>query len=114
MFGHTKMKTLRMLGIVALAFSLAACTKMTGRSAGRNVDDAGITAAVKAKLASEGAVTLTSVDVDTVSGTVYLTGTVLDAAAKQRAGEIARQTDGAVRVVNNLHTRTAGDAPRGD
>lgn len=98
------------LGIV-LAGSLAACTAMTGESAGRNLDDANITAAVKAKLATEHATTLTSVDVDTVKGIVYLTGIVSDTAAKQRAGEIAYDTGGVHRVVNNLQTRSAADAP---
>ncbi|HSQ04874.1 MAG TPA: BON domain-containing protein [Burkholderiales bacterium] len=99
------------LGVV-LAGSLVACTAMTGESAGRNIDDANITAAVKAKLAMEHATTLTSIDVDTVKGTVYLTGTVPDFAAKQKAGEIAYNVSGVNRVVNNLQARSAaGDAP---
>lgn len=85
---------------------------MTGRSAGRNIDDASITAAVKGKLAADRAASLTSVDVDTVAGTVYLTGTVPTAASKQRATELARQVDGVARVVNNLQAKSAGDAPR--
>lgn len=98
------------LGVV-LAGSLAACTAMTGESAGRNIDDASITAAVKAKLAKEHPTTLTSIDVDTVKGTVYLTGTVPDMAAKQKAEEIAFDVSGVNRVVNNLQTRSAGDMP---
>ena len=99
------------LGVV-LAAGLAACTAMTGESAGRNIDDASITAAVKAKLAAEHATTLTSVDVDTVKGTVYLTGTVPDSATRQRAADIAYKVGGVDRVVNNLQTRhTAADAP---
>ena len=101
------------LGVV-LAAGLAACTSTTGRSAGRNIDDAAITASVKSKFAADSARTLTSVDVDTVNGIVYLTGTVPDAAAKQHASQIARRVDGVARVENNVQTKSvaAGDAPK--
>ena len=98
-----------------LALGLAGCATMTGRTAGRNIDDATITTSVKAKLAkNESAKTLTSVDVDTVNGTVYLSGTVPDQAAKEQAGRLAREVDGAQRVVNNLQTKSkmAGDNPQ--
>ncbi len=101
----------------AVGFAMVAgCESMTGRTAGRHVDDASITASVKSKLAGDRAGTLTSIDVDTVSGTVYLTGTVPDSAAKERAGELARDVDGVRSVVNNLDTRgsMAGDAPDED
>ena len=97
-----------------LALGLAGCAATTGRTAGRHIDDASISTSVKAKLAKdESARTLTSVDVDTVNGTVYLSGVVPNQAAKEKAGNLARQVDGAERVVNNLQTnsKTAGDNP---
>jgi hypothetical protein len=105
-------KRVALLCLVAIA--LAGCASLTGRTASRNIDDAAITAAVKSKLATEKATTLTSVDVDTLDGTVYLNGTVRDAAAKQRAAALARQVDGVIAVENNLQTTTAGDAPASD
>ena len=97
------------------AVDLTACTTMTGRTVGRsaNADDASITAAVKANLAADSAKALASIDVDTVSGTVYLNGRVKDPATKQRAESLARQANGVRRVVNNIQSRTfaAGDAP---
>ena len=107
-------KTARLVLGMILAVGLAACTSTTGRSAGRNIDDAAITATVKTKLAEDSARTLTAVDVDTVNGIVYLTGTVPDAAAKQHATQIARHVDGVARVENNLQTKSvpAGDAPK--
>jgi hyperosmotically inducible protein len=69
---------------------------------GRNIDDTTITASVKTNLASERAVTLTKIDVDTDNGVVYLNGVVDSAAMKQRATEIARQVSGVTKVVNNL------------
>jgi len=98
---------------LALAAGLSACTAMTGESAGRNVDDAAITTSVKTHLAADSARTLTSVDVDTVRGTVYLSGTVPDAESRHRAARIAGEVSGVERVVNNLQTR-AGDNPRGN
>jgi hypothetical protein len=97
--------------VCLVGLALAACASLTGHTASRNIDDAAITTAVKAKLAAEKATTLTSVDVDTVDGTVFLNGTVADAAAKQRAAALARQVDGVIAVENNLQTTAAGDAP---
>lgn len=107
-------KSVVLAPIVALA--LASCTAITGKTAGRNIDDANITAAVKAKLAADKATTLTSVNVDTVNGTVYLNGTVADAAARQRAAALAREVEGVVAVENDLQARSApaGDAPARD
>jgi osmotically-inducible protein OsmY len=99
---------------VILALGLAGCATMTGRTAGRTIDDATISTSVKAKLAKdESAKTLTSIDVDTVNGTVYLSGTVPNQAAKEQAGRLAREVDGTQRVVNNLQTNSkmAGDNP---
>src|SRR5262245_33276320 len=95
-------KALRLLVATALVGSLYGCTTMTGESAGRNVSDTSITASVKSKLATERASTLTSVDVDTVKGTVYLTGIVPDAATSRRAEQLASSVSGVNHVVNNL------------
>lgn len=94
----------RLLSITLVVVALASgCTALTGKSAGTNVDDAGITASVKTNLASErGMQTLTSVDVDTNSGVVSLNGVVESTTAKQRAMDIAQQTAGVKRVINNL------------
>jgi len=89
---------------VALLFvvALVGCTAMTGKTAGENIDDASITAAVKTKLAAEKVATLTKIDVDTNRGTVYLTGNVENQAMKLRAADLARQVKGVREVVNNL------------
>jgi len=72
------------------------------RTAGQVVDDASITAAVKAKLAGEKLSTVTKVDVDTRNGIVTLTGNVNSETMRQRAVEIAREVEGVRNVVNNL------------
>jgi len=98
----------RLLSIVLVTVALiSGCSALTGKSAGTNVDDAGITASVKTNLASErGMQTLTSIDVDTNRGVVSLNGMVESNAAKQRAAEIAQQTAGVTDVVNNLQVAT--------
>lgn len=86
----------------AFAVWLAGCTTLTGETLGQNLDDASITAEVKAKLATEKASTLTRIGVETVQGTVHLTGIVETAALKERAEAIAWGVRGVRGVVNNL------------
>ena len=85
-----------------LTVVLAACTSMTGKTAGQNVDDATITSEVKAKLAAEKVATLTKIDVDTDRGTVYLTGVVDTPQMRSRAEQVARGVKHVAGVVNNL------------
>jgi hyperosmotically inducible protein len=91
--------------LLVLVVALAACQSMTGKSAGTNIDDAGITASVKSKLVADKAANLTRVDVDTNNGTVYLNGTVDSPELKSRAEQIAWQANGVRSVVNNLQVQ---------
>jgi hyperosmotically inducible protein len=97
------MRTVASLLVLAMAFT--ACQSMTGKSAGRTVDDATITASVKSKLVAEKASNLTRVDVDTNNGTVYLNGTVDSPEQKTRAEQLAWQASGVKSVVNNLQVQ---------
>jgi hyperosmotically inducible protein len=87
---------------VLFVVSLAGCQSMTGKTAGQNVDDATLTTRVKTKLVSEKAANLTRINVDTNNGIVYLNGTVTDVQQKAKAEDLARQTDGVKKVINNL------------
>jgi len=76
--------------------------------------DMGITAKVKAKLAADDVVKASQIEVQTTSGVVTLTGNVDSEGAKTRALELARDTEGAVNVVDMIAAREAsgnGDAP---
>lgn len=88
--------------VALLAVALSGCQSMTGRTAGRNVDDARITTAVQATLTSDKASNFTRIDVDTTNGVVYLNGTVQSAEQKARAEQLAGRIDGVKKVVNNL------------
>jgi len=95
------------LTVLAVMMVLAACQSTTGKTLGENIDDAGITTAVKAKLAAEKVSTLTRIDVDTNQGVVALNGTVKTVEDKVRPEQIARQVKGVRDVVNNLRIQAA-------
>ncbi|MGH7768908.1 MAG: BON domain-containing protein [Candidatus Binatia bacterium] len=88
--------------VVLLLVSLTGCQAMTGKTAGQNVDDANLTASVKANLVADKAANLTRIDVDTNGGIVYLNGTVQSPQEKARAEQLALQVQGVKKVVNNL------------
>lgn len=101
--GRAMNKATRHFAAVALlAFALAGCQAMTGRTAGQNVDDARISTAVQATLTADKASNFTRIDVDTTNGVVYLNGTVQSAEQKARAEQLAGRIDGVKKVVNNL------------
>ena len=91
--------------LIVLVAVVAGCQSLTGKSTGANIDDATITASVKAKLVGEKASNLTRVDVDTNNGTVYLNGTVESAEQKSKAEQLAWQASGVKTVVNNLQVQ---------
>ena len=76
---------------VALAFTVA-CSQ----------SDAGITTAVKSKLAADDTVKASKVDVDTKNKVVTLSGDVDTAAQRAQAITIARNTDGVADVIDQL------------
>jgi len=88
-----------MLAIVAVGCS-------TNQAPNDQLDDASITAAIKAKFAADDDVAAHNIDVDTVNGVVTLTGVVDSAAEKAEAGQIAADTDGVRRVTNNLQIKS--------
>ena len=73
------------------------------------LNDAGVTARVKAKLIADPEVAGAHIDVDTVDGRVTLNGKVASAYQKAEAEKLARHTEGVVEVVNLI--QVAGQAP---
>lgn len=72
------------------------------KQAGRKIADAEITTVVKTKLLGVKDVIANDINVDTNDGVVTLKGSVPTEAQKTRAAEIARNTAGVKRVVNEL------------
>ncbi|HEY7112703.1 MAG TPA: BON domain-containing protein [Thermoanaerobaculia bacterium] len=94
------------LGVaVLLAFmvSLGACT--TTQSPGKQIDDAAIHTAVKAKLTTDHFSNIVNVDINVTNGVVTLAGEVPNAQVKADAGAEAKSVKGVVRVVNNLQVK---------
>lgn len=66
------------------------------------LDDAGVTAKVKARLMADPEVNAFHIDVDTLEGRVTLSGKVENADQKAEAEKLARRTEGVREVVNQL------------
>jgi len=81
-----------------LALALGACSST--KSPGTQVDDAAITAKIKAKLAADGDINPFNIDVDTNQGEVVLQGVVKKEDTRRKAEQYARDTDGVKRVRN--------------
>ena len=97
MFGR---KLGSLLGAVLFAVSTIACAQ----------SDPGITTAVKGKFATDDVVKSYRIDVDTKDRVVTLNGSVDTPAARERAVQLARSTDGVRDVVDRL-TVSPGATP---
>jgi hyperosmotically inducible protein len=87
---------------VALIAATSGCRSLTGRTAGEIFDNKTIVGTVKTKLVRDRVLNLTWVNVDAKDGVVYLTGNAETAAQKARATELAEETRGVKRVVNDI------------
>lgn len=85
---------------------MAGCAVMRGQeTAGAYVDDAAITASVKAKYAKDPLVAATSIRVETLNSTVQLSGFAKSEAEKDRAVALAGDTKGVKAVRNDIIVR---------
>lgn len=100
---------------IALGFGAAtAQAEDTPRTAGQAIDDASITASVKAKLLADDRTKGFDVNVDTRNGIVTLKGGADSQAAKLAAGQLAGQAEGVVLVKNELIVATPDTEARQD
>jgi hyperosmotically inducible protein len=99
----------------ALAFAVMAGTVVVTTTAcavardqqtvGSYVDDAGITAKVKAKLVENKTVSANAIGVETLNGTVQLSGFAKSSAEREQAGTLASSVSGVKAVKNDLVVR---------
>ena len=105
----TSFKILTLLGALSvgglLPFTSGCAGTATRQSTGEFVDDAAITAKVKAELVRDETVKAMQVNVDTFKGIVQLSGFVDTAAQKTRAAEIARTVNGVTDVKNSIEVK---------
>jgi hyperosmotically inducible periplasmic protein len=71
----------------------------------RALNDGGLTAKIKSKMALDDSIRATAIDVDTVGGAVTLSGTVRSEAERKRAIQLARETAGVTSVSDRLVIR---------
>ena len=103
----SSLKTVLAVMLLSLTVGCAGAFTKTGQA----LDDTAITAKVKAAMAKERDVSATTVHVETVKGEVRLSGFVDSTSEKQRAEQIALQTEGVKSVHNGLVVRTTSEPP---
>ena len=77
----------------------------TGAAVAGTIDDVAITASVSSSLAKDAELSAARIDVDTKAGIVKLQGPAPNAAAKARAGDLAKGVKGVTSVDNQLDVR---------
>jgi osmotically-inducible protein OsmY len=81
--------------LIVVTVFLAGCSSQA-------VDDSTVTAKVKSKLAADSQTSAMKISVDTRNGVVTLSGTVETDTEKNKAEQLARNTDGVKRVANDI------------
>ena len=91
---------------VAAITTMAGCAVTRGQeSIGAYVDDSAITTAVKARFVENKDVDAASIKVETLNGTVMLSGFAKNALEKNTAESIARRVNGVKSVKNEIAVR---------
>jgi osmotically-inducible protein OsmY len=91
----------------AAVLVVGGCAVTRGQSSvGAYVDDTAVTASVKAKMFEDKSVDASAIGVETLNGTVQLSGFAKSAAEKARAEAIARRAHGVKEVNNSIVIRS--------
>ena len=95
------------VGVLSLSISVfASCAVIRGQEGARDyASDTAITTEVKTKMAADKTVAATAINVETMQGTVQLSGFAKSQAEKDRAAELARTAKGVRTVRNDIIVR---------
>ena len=93
--------TLALSSLIAIT-SVGCAVTRDQSTVGEYVDDATITTQVKAKFAEDPVVSVMAINVETLRGTVQLSGFSKSAAERTRAGDLASRTKGVKSVQNDI------------
>jgi hyperosmotically inducible protein len=93
---------------MTLALWVVGCS--TTQTAGRQIDDTSIHAAVKAKLTADRFSNIVNIDINVTNGVVTLAGEVPNAKVSADAQSEAKTVSGVVRVINNLQVKSSPSA----
>jgi hyperosmotically inducible protein len=92
--------------LAAIAIVLSGCAIMRGQeTVGAYVDDSAITTAVKARFVENKDVDASSIRVETLNGTVMLSGFAKDALERSTAETLTRKVEGVRSVKNEIAVR---------
>lgn len=93
--------------VLGLSISVfASCAVIRGQEGARDyASDTAITTEVKTKMAADKTVAATAINVETMQGTVQLSGFAKSQAEKERAAELARTAKGVKSVRNDIIVR---------
>ena len=104
------MKNVLLASMIALSAltAVSGCAVTSGQStAGQFVDDATITTRVKARFAEDTSVSAMRIQVETLNGTVQLSGFATSQSEKDKASQLARGVPDVKEVRNNIIVRSA-------
>ena len=103
-FSHVRASVLA----IAMVAALGACSKQGEQSTtGQYLDDATVTAKVKADLIKDDSVKATDIKVETSAGVVQLSGFVGSEAVRKRAEQLAQSIAGVKSVRNDLSVQSS-------
>jgi len=89
-----------------VAFTIVGCSSSpTRESTGEYIDDAALTAKVKASIFNEPTLKSTEINVETYKGAVQLSGFVAQAEDAKKAADIARGVKGVSTVKNDIRVK---------
>jgi osmotically-inducible protein OsmY len=89
-----------------VAFTIVGCSSSpTKESTGEYIDDAALTAKVKASIFNEPTLKSTEINVETYKGAVQLSGFVAQAEDAKKAADIARGVKGVSTVKNDIRVK---------
>lgn len=92
-------------GLVILITTASCSVARDQQTVGEYIDDATITTQVKARMLDDSNVSGTSISVETLNGTVMLSGFATSTTEKAAAESIARRVNGVTEVRNEIAVR---------
>jgi osmotically-inducible protein OsmY len=97
--------TLAAIATAALLATTGCAVSRGQETVGAYIDDAGITTVVKSRFVESKSVDASAISVETLNGTVMLSGFAKSYNEKSAAGDIARSVNGAKVVKNEISVR---------
>jgi hyperosmotically inducible protein len=104
---NTMIKKIALASAIAITaiYSTGCAVVRDQESVGAYVDDATITTRVKARFADNTTVSAMAIQVETLKGSVQLSGFAKSSAERANAEAIAKGVPGVTRVINNITVR---------